>query len=52
MIGDNKKSDILGANNVGIPAILFDYNGKKDKKDIFAPNYEIITDLKELEKIL
>lgn len=52
MIGDTKRSDILGANNAGISAILFDYNGKRDKKDIFAPDYTVITDLKELEKIL
>lgn len=52
MIGDNKKSDILGANNAGISAILFDYNGKRDKKDISAPNYKVITDLKELENLL
>lgn len=52
MIGDSKPNDILGANNVGIPAILFDYNGKRDRKDIFAPDYTVITDLKELEKIL
>lgn len=52
MIGDSKKNDILGANNVGIPAILFDYDSKRDKKEIFAPNYSVITNLKELEKIL
>lgn len=52
MIGDNKKCDILGANNAGISAILFDYNGKRDKKDVYAPDYKVITDLKELEKIL
>lgn len=52
MIGDTKVDDILGANNAGIPAILFDYNSKRDKKDIFAPNYTVIKNLKELEKIL
>lgn len=52
MIGDNKKCDILGANNAGISAILFDYNGKRNKKDIFAPDYKVVTDLKELENIL
>lgn len=52
MIGDNKKCDILGANNAGISAILFDYNVKRDKKEIFAPDYKVITDLKELENIL
>lgn len=52
MVGDSKKNDILGANNVGIKAILFDYDNNRDKKEIFAPNYEVVTDLKELEKIL
>lgn len=52
MIGDNKKCDILGANNAGISAILFDYNGKRDKKDIYAPDYKVVTNLKELENIL
>ena len=52
MIGDNKRDDILGANNAGIPAILFDFDGKRDKPDIFARNYKVITDLKDLEKIL
>lgn len=52
MIGDNKKMDILGANNAGIPAILFDFDGKRDKPDILAPNYKVITDLKALDKIL
>lgn len=52
MIGDNKKCDILGANNAGISAILFDYNGKRNKKDIFASDYKVVTDLKELENIL
>ena len=52
MIGDNKKCDIQGANNAGISAILFDYNGKRDKKDIYAPDYKVVTDLKELENIL
>lgn len=52
MIGDSKKNDILGANNAGIKAILFDYDNNRDKKDVFAPNYELIKNLKELEKIL
>ncbi len=42
----------FGPNNAGIRAILFDFDGKRDKKDIFASNYLVITDLKELEKIL
>ena len=52
MNGDNKKCDILGANNAGISAILFDYNGKRNKKDIFSSDYKVVTDLKELENIL
>lgn len=52
MIGDNKKCDIQGANNAGISAILFDYNGRRDKKDIYAPDYKVVTNLKELENIL
>lgn len=52
MIGDNKRDDVFGANNAGIRAILFNYDGKRDTKDIFAPNYTVIADLKELEKIL
>ena len=52
MIGDSKKNDILGANNAGIAGILFDFDGKRDNSNIFAPNYTVITDLKNLEKIL
>lgn len=52
MIGDNKKCDVLGANNAGISAILFDYNGKRDKKDILATDYKVITDLKKLKNLL
>ena len=52
MIGDSKRSDILGANNAGISALLYDYDGNRDKKEIFAKEYTVIKDLKELEKIL
>lgn len=52
MVGDSKKNDILGANNVGMSAILYNYNGKRDNKEIVASNYSVISDLKELEKIL
>lgn len=52
MVGDSKKHDIFGANNAGIRAILFDYDNNRDKKDIFASNYDVVTDLKELEKLL
>lgn len=33
-------------------AILYDYDGKRDKKDINLDNYIIVKDLKELMKIL
>lgn len=52
MIGDSIENDVLGANNAGISAILFDFDGRRNKKGIFAPNYKVITNLKELEKIL
>lgn len=52
MVGDSKKNDILGANNVCMSAVLYNYNGKRDLEEIYAPNYISITDLKELEKIL
>ncbi len=53
MIGDNKATDILGAINVGMHAILFDYDRKRNNPDILIDgNYSIITDMKDLEKIL
>lgn len=52
MVGDSKRSDILGANNAGISAILYDYDGNRDKKETCATDYTVIKDLKELEKIL
>lgn len=52
MIGDSKYYDILGARNVGINAILFDYNGYRDKPDIIVDKYSVITDLKQLEYML
>lgn len=52
MIGDSKFSDIFGSTNIGMNAILFDYDGNRDKKEINAQNYSIITDLKDLETIL
>lgn len=51
-IGDSKKSDILAANNVGMKAILYDYDGTKDRQDIVLNNYTVIHDLKELLDIL
>ncbi len=52
MIGDSKDKEILAASNVGMQAILFDYDGKRDKKDIDIDNYIVVKDLKELESIL
>ena len=52
MIGDSKGRDISAANNAGIKAILFDYNGKRDIKDIVLENYIVIHDMKELLNIL
>lgn len=52
MIGDSKLNDIYGARNIGMNAILFDFNGSRDKSDIIVDNYCVITDLKQLENIL
>lgn len=52
MIGDNKKMDVMAANNVGMKSILYDYDGTRDKKDIMAENYIVVKNLKELENIL
>ena len=52
MIGDNKKVDVMAANNVGMKSILYDYDGTRDRKDIEAQNYMVVKDLKELENIL
>lgn len=52
MIGDTKGTDILAANNIGMKSILFDYDGKRDKKEIKAENYIVIKDMKELLEIL
>lgn len=52
MIGDSKNKEILSASIVGMKAMLYDYDGKRDKKDINLDNYIIIKDLKELMKIL
>lgn len=52
MIGDTKNKEILSASNVGMKAILYDYDGKRDKKNINLNNYIIIKDLKELKEIL
>lgn len=52
MIGDSKNKEILAASNVGMKAVLFDYDGKRDKKDIELDNYIRVKDLKELMEIL
>lgn len=52
MIGDDKSRDIIAANNVNMKSILYDYNGRRDKKEIMAKDYTVIKDMKELKKIL
>lgn len=52
MIGDTKKLDILAANNAGMKSILFDYNGKRDDKNIELKEYIVIKDMNDLGKIL
>lgn len=52
MIGDDKTRDIIAANNVNMKSILFDYNGKRDKKEIDVNNYSVIKDINELKEIL
>lgn len=52
MIGDSKDKEILSADIVGMQAILFDYNGMRDKKDIKLNNYIVIKKFDELLNIL
>lgn len=52
MIGDDKTRDVLAANNIGMKSILYDYNGKRDKKEIDVNNYIVIKDFEELKEIL
>ncbi len=52
MIGDSKDKEILAACNVGMKAILFDYDGKRDKSNIKLNNYKVIKNLRELKNIL
>ena len=49
MIGDNYHADILGANNIGMKSIYFNFHKTQEeqKKDIF-----VIDDLKEILEIL
>lgn len=52
MIGDDKRTDISGANRVGMKAILLDIDGTRDLKQAEdAKDYIVIKDLKELENI-
>lgn len=52
MIGDTKSKDILAANKIGMKSILYDYDGKRDKKDIELENYIVIKDMDELLDII
>lgn len=52
MIGDSKLNDIWGARNIGMNAILFNFDGTRDKSDIIVDNYSVISNLTELEKLL
>lgn len=52
MIGDTKEKEILAASLVGMKAILFDYDGNRDKRGIKINNYIIIKSFDELLEIL
>ena len=52
MIGDTKGKEILSASLVGMKAILFDYDGKRNNKDIKIDNYITINNFKELLNLL
>lgn len=52
LIGDTKSKDIVAATNIGMKSILYDYNGKRDVKEVIAENYIVIKDMKELLEIL
>ena len=52
MIGDTKGKEILSASLVGMKAILFNYDGNRDKEDIKIDNYISINKFDELLKIL
>ncbi len=47
MIGDNFEADILGAREIGMQAILYNYYGKN-----FAPEYPQVVKMRELEAFL
>jgi len=50
MVGDNLKTDILGANNAGIPTVWLNRE-EQDRDDAFIPTYEIKT-LEEITRIV
>ncbi len=52
MIGDTKGKEILSASLVGMKAILFNYDGNRDKENIKIDNYISINKFDELLKIL
>ena len=47
MIGDNYEADILGALNIGLDAICFNYH-----KETIAPDIKIIDHLLDIKKYL
>ena len=52
MIGDSKKKEVVGTINVGMNAILFDYDKKRDDPKISVNGkYIVIHNMEELEKI-
>ena len=52
MIGDDKAKDILAANKIGMKAILYDYNGKKDKKICDVKDYIVLKDFDKIFEVL
>lgn len=52
MIGDDKNRDVLVANKVGMRSILYDYDGKRDKKEYDLQNYTVLKDINKLTEIL
>ena len=49
MIGDNYNADILGANNIGMKSIYFNFHKTKEQK---KQDVAVIQDLKEILEIL
>lgn len=52
IIGDDKKNDIVVANELKISSILFDYNGSKDEEKIKIEDYIVIKEMDDLIEIL